>query len=315
MSNWLNQPHGLVEFDPAFPRPSFAFNAAWGPINVAIKRLAQAGVQPPGKYGVKASGDSFRATPQGRAYKVVRAIDGGLDFGVCQPITSNTFTVIAVANGAADVAGILFSQRYGALPYNQMGLNINQSNSGTSRPGGFVCLVVDTSVNGAGGSNWKSAHSNSTTLVDGKFHVYAATKASITSTPVLWYDKVKIAATGYGTSVTTFLGNAQKTKIGNAADYGAANGGDASVCLQSDVTAVLVFDGLVLPDPLMYTLSEVLLAPYRVWRPVARRILVPETAAIAATAPDMMLDSPPGMGFVNLGGLGLRTDGSVTVLL
>lgn len=255
---WTRQPQVFTGFNPAFPRPSFAFVASLGGYERSVQRL-----------GTPASGDSFRTTQQGIAYNVARATNGGLDFGVYQPITSDAFTIIVLANGAStDGIGTLFSQRTGSLPYNQLALSLNQDNAYGSRPGGFLFVAIDTS-NEASGANWRSAHSDSTSLVDGRYHVFAATKASASSVPVLWYDGAIQAATAYGTGTATILGGAQQTRIGNIADYTA----DGAYCSESDIAAVLVFNR-VLHGAMMRALTESLLAPYKIFQAPARWLFI-----------------------------------------
>lgn len=260
---WTRQPQSVFGFNPAFPRPAFAFVASLG----LYERAAQI-------RGTKASGDGFRATQQGIVYRVARATDGGLDFGVYQPITSDAFTIIVGATGqSTDGTSFLFSQRFGSSPYNSVAIGLNQANDGSNRAGGFAMLAVDSSGLAAGG-NIRSAHSNSTALVDGSRHIWCGAKASASSFPILSLDGVDVAATTNGTATGSVLGNAQKSRIGNAADYGSANGGDGSLCAQNDIDVVLIFNS-VLSAAMKLALTESPLAPYKVFQAPARRIFVP----------------------------------------
>lgn len=253
----LQQPQVFSGFNPAFPRPAFAFVASFGPYGVATQRV-----------GTKASADSFRTTPLGISYKVARATSGGLDFGVIQPITSDAFTLIVLANpGAADGIGALVSQRYGSAPYYSFSLYTNMGRDGSSRSGGFSFLTVDST-----GAITHSADTNSTSVVDGAPHVFGIAKAGATSDPILWRDGAIIASTGTGVGIGgngTIISPLQKFRIGNPADYSA----DGSLCAACDVWAMLGFNG-VLPDAMMQALTESLVAPYRIFQPPSRRLFV-----------------------------------------
>ena len=196
-----------------------------------------------GKNGTPAASEGILGMQPGMTYKVVSQTNGGLDFGTFQPIQSDNWTIIALSNGqSTDPKGALFSQRANASGI-QIDLAINMDTGAVSQPGKFMALARNTTGQGAS--------STATTYVDGKFHVFGATRAGVSTNPVLWYDGLIAASTPSGSDAGTAISSAQKVRLGNFADYAT----DATLCCSSNVALVMAFNG-VLSDAQMASLGQ-----------------------------------------------------------
>ena len=246
-------------FNPRLPRPVFATIGG-------VPRLDLIS----GKFATQGSGDSYGASQQGPAFKGGRVAAGGLTYPASlRPITSDNWTIIALANpGSADGVSTLFSQRTSISPYSQINFFANMGSGFVARAGCFA-LVCATSE-AAGTSDYPSAQSTSTALVDGKLHVYAARRGGRSSYIDLWYDGAQPTITQTGPLVSTLSSN-QLTRVGNIGDY-AADGTYAAAC---SIPFVVIYDR-ALSDADMKRLGQ---RPWAAFADAERRVWVPVAAS------------------------------------
>ena len=197
-------------FSGAFPRPTFMFLAAMPGVDLARGlRATQGGT------------DRYLPGSAGLGFVASGAANCGLDFGVHQAITTSAWTIVILgAPKSTDGAGVMFSQRFGGNPYPLVtfGVNVDGSNVAVTRPGG-VCATTN-------GAAWMGTHSMSTALLDGRSHVFIATRSGENSYPKLWLDGLPISGTTVTSSAagSSSLDARQRTAIGNSADSNGATG-------------------------------------------------------------------------------------------
>ena len=220
------------------------------------------------------NGGLYRLTSKGVAYKAARIADGGVDFGLVQPITGGEFTVLALANPASsDGSSALFSQRAGSAPSNQFDLSVNGDASLGNRPGGFVAIGLN-----ADSSN-NVRLSDSISLVDGAFHTYGYIRRAASS--AIWFDGATVSSTLVGFEGGTIYSSANKTRVGNIGDY-SADGVYAASC---DIPLVLVWNRALSSEEYVRVVAN----PWALFAPPSRRIYASAavgaiTLATAATA-------------------------------
>jgi hypothetical protein len=196
------------EFSGAFPAPTFMFLGSMPGVDLARGlRATQGGT------------DRYLPGLEGLGFVASGAANCGLDFGVHQAITTPAWTIVILAAPKSnDGVGIAFSQRFAGSPYPlvSVGMNLDASNVGAARPGGF-CATIN-------GAAWMGAQSASTALLDGRSHVFIATRAGELAYPRLWLDGAPIAYTintAYAAGSSS-LDALQRTAIGNVADFAGA---------------------------------------------------------------------------------------------
>jgi hypothetical protein len=193
-------------FSPLLPPPTFAHIASAPRLDLVSKQ-----------FGAHPDSDFYTDGQHGPALAVSRGGDTGLLFpaGVL-PLTGDEWTVIILANpGPLAAPGMLLSQRMGSPPYSQVNLTVNSSGGLGASSGSFGVVCANTSGLLFDTTSFLSA-------VDGAWHVFAATRDGPSAYPVLYVDGKPIATTSGGTPTTT-INAAQRTRIGNIADYAAAD--------------------------------------------------------------------------------------------
>lgn len=221
---WAQQPQGPVDLDWSNPlTPDFVFNGGSGGVLIGRKRYLAIG---------RGASDVFHASNYGLGYKPTRVANAGLDFGLVQPITSDAFTVLVLANPTSSAVGTLFSQRNGSAPYNQITLAANSTDALALRAGGFAGIMLGNP------SGARGAISTLTNAVNGDFHVFGMARSGTTSAISLYHDGLSISATLTGTGTNTAISASQKTRIGNIADYTA----DAAYVAESNIPMVFIYN-------------------------------------------------------------------------
>ncbi len=217
-----------------------------------------------------ASGDGLAPTRYGISFKGSRATDGGLKFGQVNPLSSDSWTIIALANpGNADGVSALYSQRNGSSPYNQIDLAVNCSDSLAVVAGQMSTITLDTA------SAARSSKSDATTYTDGNFHVYAATRSGTSQFPVQYFDGSLIASTGAGTGTGTSINANLRCRVGNVGDYTA----DAAYAASCAIPLVLLYDGVVLIASEIAQVSRLVAIGNPFWAAhLSRTIYVPSAA-------------------------------------
>lgn len=221
---WAQQPQGPVDLDWSNPlTPDFVFNGGSGGVLIGRNRYLAIG---------RGASDVFHASNYGLGYKPTRVANAGLDFGLVQPITSDAWTVLVLANPTSSAVGTLFSQRNGSAPYNQITLAANSNDSLALRAGGFAGIALGKP------SGVRGAVSTLTNAVNGDFHVFGMARSGTTSAISLYHDGLSISATLTGTGTNTAISASQKTRIGNIADYTA----DAAYVAESNIPMVFIYN-------------------------------------------------------------------------
>lgn len=184
------------------------------------------------------SGDAFATSAVGRSFRGGRVANGGLQFGSVQPITGDTFTILALANPvASSTVQTLFSQRSGSGNFPQIDLAVNSNTSLAGSPGIFAGITLEN----ASGSASRSVVSNASTYADGKFHVYGMTRAGVGTNPALYFDGAAVSVSATGASTGSSFSTAMQTAVGNIGDY-ATDGTYAANC---DIAFVVLWNGLL----------------------------------------------------------------------
>lgn len=195
-----------LAFNPCLPRPAFAHVASVPRLDIIS-----------GKFATQTAGDAYASSQHGRVFVPARAANAGLTFPLSvRPMVSDEWTILVLANPVpGSEVGTLFSQRYGSPPYEQVDLAINVDYGYGARYGALGILAANTS-----GLVFGRA-SDSQAVVDGQWHIFAATRSGSSTFPLLYVDGQIIAATASGTPTTTVAAN-QITRIGNIGDYSGA---------------------------------------------------------------------------------------------
>lgn len=116
--------------------------------------------------------------------------------------------------------------------------------------------------------------SNAVTYVDGKFHIYGATRPDAASAPQLYYDGIAVSQTSNGLAPASTVSTSQETVIGRPGNYSS----DSTYSSNSDFALVLAFD-VVLTPAQMWALGQNLQAPWQIFAPIQRRTYFTEPAA------------------------------------
>ena len=223
-----------------------------------------------GAVGTIPATDNIRPTQRGLAYKVARQTSGGLNFGQIQPITSEAWSILAIANpGSADGVTALYSQRYGTSPYNQIELVVNGTSGLASSAGklSMVRLCTDGTS--------RPFDSTASTYADGNFHTYVATCAGPGINPVMYFDGIQVAGSGGGSGSGNVFSTNLRTRIGNIGDYSA----DAAYCAACDILLVACWNGRVLSPGDVVSLTA---NPWQLFEP--ERIFVRAPSLVAGLA-------------------------------
>ena len=234
---WTGQPGGATPLASlsrfaALPVPCFVYCPSFSKTHELITA----------RNGTPAASEVIAAHLPGMTYKVVRQTSGGLDFGVFQPIQSAAYTIIALCNGgSADGVSTVFSQRDNAGV--QIDFVLNSDTALGSVPGAFMCLSQ--------GATSQNTRSTATTYVNGAFHTFGVTSASISSNPVLWYDGLSIAGTSDGAGTGSPVNASQQTRLGNIGNYTT----DGAFCAANNIALVAVFN-YTLPNGWMQILMQ-----------------------------------------------------------
>lgn len=238
---WTRQPPTFTGFSPRYPRPTFCYL----PSVHATNDLAR------GLTGVSASGEGREPAVRGIAYHSLRQTGGGLQFLSQIAITSETFSVLMVANPASASAEYMGINQRGSAEIGAIYWNATRT-EGLSA-GKFASFVYN--------SGYSSTDTDGTP-VDGNFHVWGVTRNGAANAPVLWVDGSKPAQTSAAATKTGVTG-AQSTKIGGLGN--ATNIGQTAPVW----TALCVTWDSVLPDGLMAELGR---NPWQLFRPLASRV-------------------------------------------
>ena len=155
-------------------------------------------------------------TPVGAAVLFSNANAGKADFGTLNPITSPAYTIMAIANPAANGVNLqptLFSQRLQGGSFVQIDMIANSDTSNAQASGKFSLFTIDTATTHYGAETDAAA-------VDGNYHVFVGrcTGAGAATTSV-WVDGINRSLVNSG---GTFNGNdtdvAQQTCISGLAN-------------------------------------------------------------------------------------------------
>ena len=165
-----SQPQFLPRFNPDIPIPDFCFIGNQGARDIIS-----------GLKGTLSSGDAFYNDIQGLSYFPNSTSGLGMLFGTNQIIKSDACTILVIANPKAnDGISCLFSQR-AAASYIQIDLVANSDVSANiSSPGDLSLSSYSAGVCGA----------RIPGVVDGKYHVFAGTKISNNSIPLIYVDGI-----------------------------------------------------------------------------------------------------------------------------
>ena len=271
--NWTRQPQTFTGFSPRYPRPRFCYVPTFNQRNDIVGGLT----------GAAGSGESCRPAQKGVSYRATRQANGGLNFASQQAITSETFTVLLIANQTSQSTGqewCVFNQRQHSSPEPQFRMYFNATRAEVGSAGKFAAYVYN--------SGYSSTDTDGT-YVDGAFHVWAATRNGTTNAPVLWVDGAKPAQTS-SVSTLTMLASSQSTRIGNIANISTTFGCDADVPL-------CVCWNSVLPDTLMAELGR---NPWQLFNPLPARVYAFPVTATGGTIP--LIGRGPGRSLANIGG-------------
>lgn len=281
--DWSQQPQGPVELDWSNPiTPDFVFSGGSGGVLLGRKRYLVTG---------RGASDVFQASKYGLGYKPTRVTNSGLDFGAVQPITSDSWTVLTLANPTNAAVSTLFSQRNGSAPYNQIDIVANSNDSLAYRAGRFSGIAVGTP------SGARAAVSSSATLVDGVFHVFGASRTGVTSVVELHYDGVNVSSTQNGTGTSTLISAAQKTRIGNIGDYTA----DAAHTAECNIPLVFIYNRTLTAAEIAKVSADMLLGVHFWAKRPPSRLFIPAAASGVFT-----LDAQPGSVTITGSAAGLK---------
>lgn len=167
------------------------------------------------------SGESIVATPKGVGWRTIDQASSGVRFASLKSITSENWTMLAVANPTARAeVSTIFSQMDSATG---KGINLvaNADKDNAPNSGKFAGTAYSGSATGS---------QTTGNVIDGAFHVFAATRVSGTATTQLWVDGIKPAQSGYSLS-TTLIASTMHTQIGNNAFYNSATYSANSDCV------------------------------------------------------------------------------------
>ena len=224
------QPQGAVGFNSALVQRGLRF--AWVGSSPGIDILS-------GRYAAINAGDTrFLPSTAGITLKPDGGTTAGASFGTWQPAKTNRWTVIVLANPTASGnRQTLYSQRPPDPPFPTHGaisLAANQSST-FAASSGTLAMAMQDSPGGVFGFH------STASVIDGKFHIFAATRNAATSSAALYVDGKSVAITTTGSLATSQIDVAQETIIGRPGSYTA--GGYSANC---NIAAVLVFDDAAL---------------------------------------------------------------------
>ena len=208
------------------------------------------------------SGTTRGVSTAGLSLKVTRVTDGGLSLGVTdQPIKTDAWTVIVLSNNASSAnQESLYNQRGSGVTNIGFLFGVNMSNIFGARAGGVaVAQQHGTSV-------LSGVHTTNTTLVDGKFHVFAASRAGSGVFPKIWVDGAAQAITSSGTAAST-INATQESVIGGVGNYST----DAAYVASAQFPFVALWDSELTENQIRLISSNVwgVFAPrmQRFWAP------------------------------------------------
>lgn len=226
---WRTQPTGQAGIDwsnPYTQNLKFAYCGSMGFIDLVSKQI-----------GVTTGADATKIVNMGTlgpavAFSGTRITNGGIYFGVIQPVKNNLITALAIANPAsANRAEVLFSQRVGTGNVNQFELAVNTSFGLGASAGKFSALTYNNTLT-------RDSVSSASTFTNSRFNVYAATVSSVSSFPILYFNGRSVSVSTSGTLSSSWYSNTQKTHIGNIADWST----DATYAAQCEIPLCLVWD-------------------------------------------------------------------------
>lgn len=213
---------------------------------------------------VASSGSFNGATPMGsyRGAKWSNVAEAGEDFGVVQPLSSNTgVTILAVAAQVSDASlrQAWFSQRVGTPNFNQFGLLANTDRAAAHAIARLTLYTRNTAVT--------DAYVELSSQFDGLPHCWVMSNSTTSSSGTAFRDGVPQSITAQVAMSGTYVSTDQRVRVGNLGLY--AGTGFAA----TSPVALIIAWPRQLPLALQQTLSEnprlAFRGPRRIWVPVA----------------------------------------------
>lgn len=282
-----------LAFNPRLPRPAFVHIGS-----IPRRDLVS------GRFGAHPATDAFKPSRHGPALRTARSATGGVSFGTWQPLRGDRWTILALANPPADGnIHALYSQRTPTElsqpnPGLLFGASLGNAFGGRSGGLGISCQTVNAYPNIVG------AQSNSTSLIDGRFHVFVVRRAGSTAYPELFFDGAALASTNFANgAVATFYHPGMETKVGAIGGYTA----DSTYSSACDLPLVVAWADY-LSDEDIKRLGRDPSAAWRVFADRPVRVFMP-AAGIAGSA-SITLD---GASLAGTGALAIRGSAAVTL--